>query len=89
VVDELVTTGYNGVMFIRAKKVYKRTKSGTKAYTYYDLVKSYRQGDKVRVKFIKHLGKKPIITVKLMKELAKHPEISKEDLKKLKSKCSN
>lgn len=74
-------------MFIRAKKVYKKTKLGKKkAYTYYDLVKSYREGDKVRVKFIKHLGKKPVISAKLMGELARHPEISKEDLKKLKSK---
>lgn len=73
-------------MFIRAKKVYKKTKKGRKAYTYYDLVKSYREGDKVRVKFIKHLGKRPVISTELMRELARHPEVSEKGLKKLRRK---
>lgn len=71
-------------MFIRAKKVYKQTKSGKKVYTYYDLVKSYREGNKIRTKFIKHLGKKPFLSAELMRELAKHPEISEKELKRLK-----
>ena len=69
-------------MYIRAKKI--RDRKGKYKYTYYYLVKSDREGDKVISRHVAYLGKSKAISAKRAQEIAKELGIKPRELKKVK-----
>lgn len=68
-------------LHVTTKMVTRKRKDGsTKRYKYYQLVKSYREGGKVKTKFVAYLGKSPRISRRRAEELG----LSIEELSRVK-----
>jgi hypothetical protein len=62
-------------LHVTTKTVTKKLKDGSiKRYKYYQLVRTYRQGGKVRTQFVRYLGKAPRISWSKAEEGGISPE---------------